>query len=588
MSHFTTPGGPYSMKLRHPIAASIALLLAAAQGQAADSNAGKQVFRQQCALCHSAEPNDGGGAQGPNLSGVFDRPAATGSDFSYTPALKNSKLTWDAGSLDKFLASPTTVVPGSAMVIPIPDAKDRENVIAYFSDLKAGTFKDAQRPGGFGPPPGGPRVAKAPEGEAEWKTDAPGKMHRVDLSKLPEPLKDFSEAATNFPRVVPKPEGAKLSVPPGFKVETFASEGLQGPREMQVAPNGDIFLVETNPGRITVLRMGADGKLAGRDVFAQGLLQPYGFQFYPAKDPKWLYVAETNRVVRYKYASGDRKASAVPEVVVAKLSPVGGGHFTRDLQFSRDGKTMYVSVGSQSNVPDAKDMPRKSAAEAAAWEKTHGLGAAWGTEENRAAVLSYDMANLGAGPKTYASGIRNCVSLTLQPNTDQLWCTTNERDLLGDNLVPDYSTRIKRGQFFGWPWYYMGDHEDPRLAGDRPDLKGKITKPDVPYTSHSAAVNLDFYQPSNGASAFPAEYNGEGLAVLHGSWNRGHRTGGKIVRVKMKKGVPTGEYQDFLTGFIIDDGSVWGRPVALAQMRDGSLLLADDGNNTIFRISYSK
>ena len=295
-----------------------------------------------------------------------------------------------------------------------------------------------------------------------------------------------------------------------------------------------------------------------------------------------------NRVVRYAYKNGDRKASGVPEVVIAKLSPVGGGHFTRDLQFSRDGKTMYVSVGSQSNVPDAKDMPKKSAAEAQAWEKEHALGAAWGTEENRAAVLAFDMAKLSARPKIYATGIRNCVSLTLQPNTDQLWCTTNERDLLGDNLVPDYSTRVMPGKFYGWPWYYMGDHEDPRHAGERPDLKGKVTLPDVPYTSHSAAVNLDFYQPNNGASAFPAEFNGEGLAVLHGSWNRAHRTGHKVVRVKMKNGAPTGEYQDFLTGFIVDDAGAWGRPVALAQMRDGSVLLADDGANVIYRISYSR
>ena len=576
------------MKLRHSIAASVALAVVAASAQAADSNAGKQVFRQQCALCHSAEPNDGGGAQGPNLHNVFGRAAASGSDFSYTAALKNAKLTWDHPSLDRFLASPTTVVPGSSMVIPVPDNKDRENVIAYFSELKAGTFKEAARPG-FGPPPGGPPpAAKAPDYEAEWKTDAPGKIHKIDLDKLPAPLKNYNEAARNFPRVVPKPAGAELKVPQGFKVETFASADLQGPREMQVAPNGDIFLVETNVGRIKVLRMGADGKLAGTDVYAQGLLQPYGFAFYPANNPQWLYVAEVNRVVRYAYKNGDRKASGVPEVVVAKLSPVGGGHFTRDLQFSRDGKTMYVSVGSQSNVPDAKDMPKKSAAEVQAWEKEHGLGAAWGTEENRAAVLAFDMNNLSARPKVFATGIRNCVSLTLQPNTDQLWCTTNERDLLGDNLVPDYSTRVMQGKFYGWPWYYMGDHEDPRHAGERPDLKGKITKPDVPYTSHSAAVNLDFYQPGNGASAFPAEYHGEGLAVLHGSWNRGHRTGHKIVRVKMKNGVPTGEYQDFLTGFIVDDAGAWGRPVALAQMRDGSLLLSDDGANVIYRISYSR
>jgi glucose/arabinose dehydrogenase/cytochrome c2 len=573
------------MLIRHSVAALIALCVSAS-ALGADANAGKNVFRQQCALCHSAEPNDGGGAQGPLLHNVFGRGAATGSDFSYTPALKSSKLTWDAATLDRFLTSPTTVVAGSAMVIPVASNTDRENLIAYFQALKEGTFKEAARPAGFGPPPGA-APPPPPAGEAEWKKDAPGAIHKVDLSKLPAPF--ASAAAMNFPRVVPKPASAKLSVPKGFKVDTFAAEGLQGPREMKVAPNGDIFLVETNAGRIKVLRMDADGKLAGTDTFAQGLLQPYGMQLYPATNPQWLYVAEVNRVVRYAYKTGQRAATAVPEVVVPQLSPVGGGHFTRDLQFSRDGKTMYVSVGSQGNIADGpNDMPKKTPAEIQAWEKERGLGAAWGVEENRAAVLSFDMANLAARPKLYATGIRNCVSLTMQPGTDQLWCTTNERDNLGDNLVPDYSTRVKPGAYYGWPWYYMGDHEDPRHAGARPDLKGKATLPDVPYTAHSAAVNLDFYGASTGKSAFPAEYVGEGLAVLHGSWNRGHRTGHKVVRVKMKNGAPTGEYQDFLTGFIVDDAGAWGRPVALAQMPDGSLLLSDDGTNQIYRISYSR
>jgi len=412
-------------------------------------------------------------------------------------------------------------------------------------------------------------------------------MHRVDLDKLPAPF--ASSAAMNFPRVVAKPADAKLSVPEGFKVETFASEGLQGPREMQVAPNGDIFLVETNAGRIKVLRADASGRLAGTDVFAQGLSQPYGMAFFPAANPQWLYVAEMNRVVRYAYRAGQRAASAVPEVVVAQLSPKGGGHFTRDLQFSRDGRTMYVSVGSQGNVADGPgDLPKKTPAEIQAWDKERGLGAAWGVEENRAAVLAFDMANLAARPKLYANGIRNCVSLTLEPGTDNLWCTTNERDMLGDDLVPDYSTRIKPGAFYGWPWYYMGSHEDPRHKDARPDLKDKVTRPDVPYTAHSAAVNLDFYLPSKGASAFPAEYVGEGLAVLHGSWNRGHRTGHKVVRVKMKDGAPTGEYQDFLTGFIVDNAGAWGRPVALVQLPDGSLLLSDDGRNEIYRISRAR
>jgi len=188
--------------------------------------------------------------------------------------------------------------------------------------------------------------------------------------------------------------------------------------------------------------------------------------------------------------------------------------------------------------------------------------------------------------KVFASGIRNCVSLTMQPKTNSLWCTTNERDLLGDNLVPDYSTRVAQGSFFGWPWYYMGSHEDPRLKGDRPDLKAKVSVPDVPYQAHSAALGLIFYTATSGKSAFPAEYAGDGFAMLHGSWNRGLRTGHKVVRVRMNNGVPTGEYEDFLTGFIVDDGDAWGRPVSGAVLADGSLLVSDDGGNIIYRVSY--
>jgi glucose/arabinose dehydrogenase/cytochrome c2 len=549
------------------------------------ANAGKAVFRQQCALCHSAEANDGGGAQGPLLQGLFGRAAASGAGYAnYSQALRNSGLTWDAATLDRFLTAPTEVVPGSAMVVPVASATDRANLIAYFEALGAGTFRDlAQGPGGFGPPPGAAPPPPPPKGSPEWRNDAPGVVHRVDLGALP-PAFD-TPSAFNFPNLVPRPQGAELSVPEGFSVETFASEGLLAPREMLVAPNGDIFIVETNPGRIKVMRQGSDGKLAGIDLYAQGLVQPYGMQFFPAEDPAWLYVAEVNRVVRYPYSSGDRVARGVPDVVVPQLSPTGGGHFTRDLQFSQDGTKMYVSVGSQSNVAE-NIMEPKTPAEIAAWEAQHGLGATWGLEENRAAVLAFDVGSDAPG-KVYATGIRNCVSLTRQPGTDQLWCTTNERDALGDDLVPDYSTRVMEGAWYGWPWYYMGNNEDPRHAGARPDLAGKATLPDVPYTAHSAAVNLDFYVPATGSSAFPAEYVGQGFAVHHGSWNRGYRTGHKVVIVKMENGVPTGDYIDFLTGFIVTDNGAWGRPVALVQLPDGSLLLSDDGTNQVYRITYS-
>jgi len=567
-------------------AVALTALVCAAPALGADANAGRAFFRAQCALCHSAQPGDNGGAQGPNLNGVVGRTAATNSDFGYTQALKDSKLTWDAATLDRFLNSPTSVVPGSAMVIAVPKEEDRQNLIAYFTAVKEGTLQDAPRrggpPGGFAPPPP-PPGAGPPKGTADWKNDVPGRVHRINLKKLDVPYD--TPSATNFPRLVPKPQNAELKVPAGFKVGVFAS-GLQAPRAMRLAPNGDIFLTETQNGRVKVLHPSADGSTAGSvDVFAQGLLLPFGMAFYPnAKNPQWLYVAETNRVVRYAYKPGQKVASGVPEVVIPQLSPAaGGGHFTRDLAISADGKRMFVSVGSASNV--AEDMPKKTPEEVKAWDAGHGLGAAWGGEENRADVLVFEVGSDKPG-KVFASGIRNCVGLTLSPKND-LWCTTNERDMLGDNLVPDYSTRVKEGRFYGWPWYYMGDNEDPRLKGDRPDLKGKVTKPDVPYQAHSAALNLVFYTATTGASAFPKEYVGDGFAVMHGSWNRAFRTGHKMVRVRMKNGVPTGEYADFLVGFIADDGNAWGRPVGAVVASDGSLLMSDDGANVIYRISYS-
>jgi glucose/arabinose dehydrogenase/cytochrome c2 len=560
----------------------LALAACAAPALGADANAGKRFFRAQCALCHSAEPNDNGGAQGPSLHGIFGRAAASSGDFGYTRALKDSHLTWDAATLDRFLASPTAVVPGSSMVIPVPKKEDRENIVAYFSALKEGTFKDA--PAQFrGPPPGLSPSANAgpPKGEADWKKDAPGRVHKIDVAKLPPPFD--TPSAANFPKFIAKPADASIKLPPGFKVETFAT-GLQGPRTMRVAPNGDIFVAESNAGRVKVLRPSKDGSKAETvETFAQGLLLPFGIEFYPlGPNPKWLYVAETNRVVRYAYDVGSLKATGVPEVVVPELSPVGGGHFTRDIAFSLDGKRMFVSVGSQSNV--GENMPKKTPEEVKAWEAQHGLGAAWGDEENRAAVLVFEMGANKPG-RIFATGIRNCVGLTIQPKSGELWCTTNERDMLGDDLVPDYSTRVKEGGFYGWPWYYMGKYEDPRLKGDRPDLAGKATVPDVPYQAHSAALTLTFYTATSGSSAFPKQYVGDGFAVLHGSWNRAFRTGHKVVRVRMKNGVPTGEYEDFMVGFIADDGNAWGRPVGSAVARDGALLISDDGAHVIYRIS---
>jgi hypothetical protein len=238
---------------------------------------------------------------------------------------------------------------------------------------------------------------------------------------------------------------------------------------------------------------------------------------------------------------------------------------------------MYVAVGSDSNV--AQGIERRSASEIAEVEASRGLGAAWGEEENRAAVLVFDPD--GANGRIFATGIRNCSGLAVEPRTGDLWCATNERDGLGDDLPPDYLSRIGEGKFYGWPWYYIGDHEDPRHAGARPDLAGKVTIPDVLLQPHSAPLGIAFYD----RDAFPEEYRGDGFATLHGSWNRGSRTGYKVVRIIMENGVPTGEYEDFMTGFVLSDDDVWGRPVGVAVAKDGALLISEDGNDTIWRVA---
>ena len=420
--------------------------------------------------------------------------------------------------------------------------------------------------------------------QSRWQDDAPGRTHRIDVAGLPAPF--ATPSARDFPAIQPKPGEASLKLPPGFKIDVFTRD-VDGPRVMRVAPNGDIFVVETGQGRIKVLKPSADGaSVASSTVYASGLSRPFGMQFYPAgATPQWLYVAEMNRVVRYPYKSGDGAATGAPEVVVSQLAPTGEGHYTRDLVFSPDGRRMFVAVGSLSNV--AEDMPKKTADEIKAWEAERGVGAAWGREENRADVLVFDVGASRPG-KAFATGIRNCVALAVQPGSGDLWCTVNERDALGDYLVPDYSTRVREGGFYGWPWYYMGDKEDPRHAGERADLKGKTITPDVPYEAHSAAVGFTFYTATSGRSAFPADYVGDAFAVFHGSWNRADRTGHKVVRVPIENGKPTGEYVDFLVGFIGPDGKPWGRPSYITALNDGALLLGDDDGDVIYRISYAR
>jgi glucose/arabinose dehydrogenase len=537
------------------------------RGADADVDAGRAVFRERCALCHVADPRDGGGAQGPSLVGVFGRHAAADPRWSYSRALSAANLTWDAATLNRFLAAPATLVPGTTMAVAVPEGAVRGQLVAYFQSVAHAVAALV------------PQVV--PAGEADWRQDHPGRTHHIDAAALPAPF--ATESHRNPPKMVQAPPNARLEVPPGFRVEVFARD-LAGPRKMLVAANGDVLVSETTGGRVTVLRPSADAaKIAARGVFAAGLKQPFGLAFYPdAAHPQWLYVAETNRIVRYAYATGDLVARGGPQIVVPSL-PEGGGHFTRDLVFSPEGTRFYVSVGSGSNVAEA--MPKKSVVDAKRWDETYTLGAAWGKETNRADVLVFST-DQPTGIAIYATGLRNCVGLTRRPGSPDLWCTVNERDGLGDDLVPDYSTHLEQGLFYGWPWYYLGSHEDPRLAGERPDLRGQVTAPDVLYQAHSAPLDLEFYVATRGCSAFPAEYVGDAFVTFHGSWNRAFRTGHKLVRMRMQQGHATGTYEDFLTGFIVDDGDAWGRPVASVELADGSLLMSDDGANVIYRISY--
>jgi glucose/arabinose dehydrogenase/mono/diheme cytochrome c family protein len=547
-----------------------------ASAQPGDSSRGKIFFQQNCALCHSVNLGPGNAVitgQGPTLVGIPGRRAASGPNFNYSKALVESQLVWDSATLDRFLANPIGAVPGTTMMVSIPSAGNRRDLVAYLETLAA--------PADFSPTANPTPVAAAGPDAGDWHNDSPGVKHRVNLAALPAPFS--TPSAGNGPQVVKRPADAVLSVPPNFTVRLFA-DGLKGPRLMRVAPNGDIFIAETGANRIRVLRA-ADGAEAPsqNEIFADGLNRPFGIAFYPSSgDPEWIYVANNNSVVRFPYRNGDLKARDAAQVIVPKLTKTTGGHTTRDVAFSKDGKRMFIAVGSGSNV--AEDMSKKNSDAINLWEAERGRGAAWDGESNRANILVTDPE--GREPlRTFATGVRNGAVLTVDQDTGELWVSTNERDGLGDDLVPDYITRLKEGGFYGWPWYYMGNHEDPRHAGERPDLAGQAIVPDVPLQAHSATLEMTFYTATSGAAAFPAEYQGDIFAAFHGSWNRGSRTGYKVVRVRRDHGVPTGEYDDFLTGFVVDGSSVWGRPVGVAVAHDGALLVTEDGNGTLWRIA---
>ncbi|KWV45725.1 sorbosone dehydrogenase [Bradyrhizobium macuxiense] len=420
-----------------------------------------------------------------------------------------------------------------------------------------------------------PTVLRGTEAFGDWRRDRPGTVRLIRPQDLPKP--GATAWASNVSRIVPRPASAMPQVPAGFKIELFAG-GLSGPRIIRTAPNGDIFVAETGAGRIRILRSDGDAtKPATNTVYATGLNKPFGIAFFPSGDnPQWLYVANTDSVVRFAYRNGDLKASGRPETIVANL-PHSYGHSTRDIVFTSDDKRMLVSVGSASNAGEGLGQPPEGVE---AWKRDRALGAAWGSETDRAVVLAFDPD--GKNKTLFATGIRNCVGLAIQPGSGTPWCSTNERDGRGDNLVPDYVTRIREGAFYGWPWFYIGDNEDPSHVGRRPDLKNKVTIPDVLLEAHSASLGLAFYTGSN----FPPEYRGDAFAAEHGSWNRAKRTGYKVVRIKLKDGVPTGEYEDFVTGFVVNDNEVWGRPVGVTVARDGALLVSEDGNGTIWRVSH--
>jgi hypothetical protein len=380
-------------------------------------------------------------------------------------------------------------------------------------------------------------------------------VRSYDPAKLPPPY--HTESAVRISRQVAQPSNATLRVPKGFKVNVFAEGGFRQPRWMALAPNGDVFLADSRANSVIVLRdTNKDGKADERFVFSDKLAQPFGMAFY--KD--WFYVANTSSIVRFKYRRGQTQAEGEPEKLV-ELTPGGyNQHWTRNVLFSRDGRRMFVSIGSATNVSVEAD-------------------------PKRAAISVYDPD--GKNHRIYASGLRNPIGLAWNPKTGELWTAVNERDGLGDDLVPDYATSVKEGGFYGWPYSYLGQNEDPRRKGENPELVSKAIVPDVIFQSHVAALGIVFYE----GKMFPKEYQGDAFVAFHGSWNRQKLSGYAITRIRFKDGkLITNAYEDFVSGWLPDENSneVWGRPVGLLVNSDGSLLITDDGGRKIWRVSYGK
>jgi glucose/arabinose dehydrogenase len=505
-------------------------------GQSAAVTAGATLYTANCASCH--------GSSGQGTGNI--PPLSTGP----TQTVPDGEVFWFV----------TTGSPSNGM--PAWDGKlsqeERWQLVTFLKSLKnspaANTNNAATAP--YAPEKTNAALPQPPF--TDFRLEEPGKLRKITVQELPAPY--VTESSNNGPKVVARPEGAWPKAPQGFTVQLY-STGLDNPRLIRTAPNGDFFLAESSAGTIRVFRgITAEGKPKQVSVFATGLNRPYGIAFYPAGDnPQWVYIGDTDAVLRFPYHNGDLKATGSAQHIVDL--PHGGGHWTRDIRFSLDDKTMFVAVGSASNVDDPDTTP---------------------AEKNRADILELNPD--GSDMRVYAYGIRNAGGgLAINPKTHELWCSVNERDGLGDNLVPDYITHVQQGGFYGWPWFYMGDHQDPRHKGKRPELRDKVLVPDVLLQPHNASLEMTFYE----GSQFPDEYKDDIFASEHGSWNRSVRAGYEVIRVPMHhSGRASGDYEDFLTGFVVDNHSVWGRPVGVTVAPDGSLLVTDDGSNSIWRVIY--
>jgi glucose/arabinose dehydrogenase/mono/diheme cytochrome c family protein len=490
---------------------------------------GKTLYEHYCANCHGA--NGQGSGNVPSLTTATIKSTSPG------------ELFWFISRGD-----PNDGMPSWAQL----SETQRWQIISYLKVSKpfgapAPAHADAETPFEAVPPPKPPFT--------DYRFEKPGQIHKITLRDLPAPFDTAS--ASNGPTIVPRPQGAWPKAPAGFEVTLYIS-GLENPRRMRRAPNGDFFVAEVEAGRIKIFRgIDSAGHPQRTAVFAAGLDQPFGINFYPpGPDPRWVYVATTRAVLRFPYRNGNLQAGGTSQHI---LELPDAGHTSRDIQVEPDGHKILISVGSFSNADDADNS----------------------LEKNRANILECNPD--GSDLRIYAYGIRNPSFMAFDPKTKNLWMTVNERDGLGDNLVPDYITHVQRDGFYGWPWWYMGGHQDPRLTGKHPELKDKVIAPDVLLQPHNASVGIVFYD----GKQFPPEFSGDIFAAEHGSWNKSVRAGYEVVRIPLHQtGKATGEYEDFLTGFVIDDKRVWGRPAGIATGLEGSLFVTDDASGSIWRVKY--